>query len=201
MLSANLLWKNSEGHQCVWITTPQHNSSLVPASFPFHLRFLLSVCFLFIIAYPACAVFVLPPPSPFFPLTSSIFCSWSHLPLHGPFHSSGLFFLQFPSFFSASFDFLCISVYHQLRWTQEPGLPLLWTCSCETWLGVYIYFFSIVVVIILLNIIMERFENKQRIGGVLQWYRTVLGSIETVKESSPSIPSPPQPWPLSFIPL
>lgn len=92
---------------------PQHDSSSVPTSSPFHLRFLFSVYFLFIIAHPACAVFALPPCLPvFFPF--SLFYSWSHLPLpsHGPLRSTGLFSLCVSLLFSLISS---ASVCHQLR--------------------------------------------------------------------------------------
>lgn len=81
---------------------------------PFHLRFLFSVYFLFIIAHPAYAVFVLAPSLSFFLFPSSIVGLICHFPPMVLFHLSGLFSLRFPSF-SASLIFLCISVCHRLR--------------------------------------------------------------------------------------
>lgn len=123
----------------VWITTPRHNSSLVPISSLFHLCFLSAVYFLFTTAHPAHAVFVLPlpvfvllsPPPPF----SHVY-SWSHLPL--PSHGlvsfvRPLLCLQFPPFSTSLISSASLFVYDsdELEGKASPP-PFLWTCSCET---------------------------------------------------------------------
>lgn len=105
----------------VWITRPQHTSSLGSA----HLHFL------FIIPHPVCAVFAPPPlllPSPFFPFaTLPLLSSFPLLP-------SGLSSLCFPSF-------LCVILLSASDELGGPGLPPpLWTWGCETRLW-FIYIF------------------------------------------------------------
>ena len=119
MLSANLLWKPSEGHQCVDHKRPNttHLWSLHPPPPPlFHLRFRFSVYFLFIIAHPAYAVFTLPPhphPAPSLLPPSIVATS---LPFVGP------LLFAFSFIFSAS---LFVTNSDELEGHASP--PILWT--------------------------------------------------------------------------
>lgn len=94
--------ENPQKDTSVWTTTPHHDSSLVPTSSPFHLHFRFAVYFLFIIAHPACAVFVLPPLSPL-PLYFATSLTWP-IPFIGPLLS--LHFLSFSSLISSASLFL-----------------------------------------------------------------------------------------------
>lgn len=182
----------------MWITTPQHDSSLVPTSAAFHLRFLFSVYFLFIIAHPASAVFVQPPPPlSFFLFPSAIADLICHFP---PMARSirQASSLCVPFFFSRlSFSLHLFSSPPQMNSRARPPpnpppptpTPSLWTLGCETWLGFIYIFLALSWSLLLLILLLWNDFNKRESGGVLQWHRTVLGSSDTVKEKS--LPPPP----------
>lgn len=117
----------------VWITRPQHASSLGSA----HLHFL------FIIPHPVCAVFAPPPPPP---ISLFSLCHSPIVELISP-PSVRPLLAVFSFFFCASFFFL-----PQMN-SRARSPPATVDLGLRDTAVVYIYFFSIVVVIIIINII------------------------------------------------
>lgn len=179
MLSANLLWKPSEGHQCVWIPT-----QLIFGPYILSVSSLLPLFCLFLLHCSTSCLYCSTPSSVFF--SSSIVGLICHLPLmaHSICQASSL---RFPSCsaFLISHSFLFVTDSDELE-VQASTLFVdlrLWDMA-----GVYIYFFSIVVVIIIINIIMERCKQTEEAECCSPTGQFLDQRHNKGEESSPSSP-------------